>query len=161
MKTHPVLHERKLKVKLASGIEGLMRKQTFVSFGVLVLALGFTVAGLAQAPGSFAYPPGWKQCPRCQNNKDRVDANAKYKVDGHPFNAKDLSGVWGFNGIGFKNPPPLTDWGKQQRAKTMGDKNAKGEYLNNKDTSGEGSGSQINCDPRGWPRLHAMNYGFE
>lgn len=140
-----------------------MRKQITVSIIVSVAALAFSVAGMAQAPGSVAPPEGWKQCPRCQNNKDRVDANAKYKVEGHAFNPRDLSGVWGFNGIGatFRNPPPLTEWGKQQHAATMGDKNAAGEYLHNKDTSGEGSGSQINCDPMGWPRLHTYNYGFE
>jgi hypothetical protein len=87
----------------------------------------------------------------------------KYKVEGHQFNPHDLSGVWGFGGVGdaFTHPPLMTDWGKQQRVKTMGDKNAAGEYLHNKDTSGGGSGSQINCDPKGWPRLHTGNDGFE
>jgi hypothetical protein len=137
-----------------------MRKQVIVFISVLITVLSFSIAAVAQT--SVQYPPGWKPCPRCQNNKDRVDANAKYKVDGHQFDPHDLSGVWGFNGIpAFKTSPPMTEWGKQQRAKTFGDKNASGEYLNNKDTSGEGSGSQINCDPRGWPRLHVMNYGFE
>jgi hypothetical protein len=138
-----------------------MRKQIIVFISVSVVILSFFVPAMARQT-SVPYPPGWKPCPRYQNNKDRVEANAKYRVDGHPFNPHDLSGVWGFNGIpAFKNPPPMTEWGKQQHAKTFGDKSAAGEYLNNKDTSGEGSGSQINCDPRGWPRLHVMNYGFE
>jgi hypothetical protein len=138
-----------------------MRKEIIVFISVLIVVLACSVAGSAQQT-SVPYPEGWKPCPRCQNNKDRVDTNAKYKVEGHSFNPHDLSGVWGFNGIpAFKTAPPMTEWGKQQHAKTMGDKNSAGEYLNNKDTSGEGSGSQINCDPRGWPRLHVMNYGFE
>ena len=74
-----------------------MRKQIIVSIAALIATLVFSLAGLAQAPGSFEYPPGWKQCPRCQNNKDRVDDKAKYKVDGHAFNPKDLTGVWGFS----------------------------------------------------------------
>src|SRR2546421_9123696 len=69
-------------------------------------------------------PEGWKACPRCQNQKDRTDATAKYKVEGHPFNAHDISGVWGFNGLGnFGEAPPLTAWGKQQHDATMGEKN--------------------------------------
>ncbi len=142
--------------------------------------LAFVIPGTAQEParpGQFAGgndhtsvipsitpPDGWKACPRCQNQKDRTEANTKYKVDGHPFNAKDLSGVWGFNGVGGtfdKNPPPMTPWGKQQQAATIGDKNEYGEPLHNKDTSGEGGGAAVNCDPKGWPRLHTYNYGFE
>src|SRR5438093_1021009 len=34
----------------------------------------------------------------------------------------------------FRNPPPLTEWGKQRHAETLGDKNAAGEFLHNKDT---------------------------
>ena len=140
-----------------------MRKQMNISISVLVVALGFSLAAMAQAPGSVPAPEGWKQCPRCQNNADRANANAKFKIEGHAFNPRDLSGVWGYSGIAstFRNPPPLTEWGKQQHAATMGDKNEAGEYLHNKDTSGDGAGAPINCDPRGWPRLHTYNYGFE
>src|SRR6266481_8389824 len=139
-----------------------MRKETIVSIGVLIVVLAFSVAGLAQGQTSVPYPEGWKPCPRCQNNKDRVDTNAKYKVEGHAFNPHDLTGVWGFGGVqgAFRSAPPMTEWGKQQHAATMGDKNAAGEYLHSKDTS-EGTGTQIVCDPRGWPRLHTINYGFE
>src|SRR5262245_23752737 len=49
---------------------------------------------------SVAPPDGWKPCPRCQNQADRNKANADYKIQGHANNPKDLSGVWGFNGIG-------------------------------------------------------------
>ena len=140
-----------------------MRKQILSVLVFQIAALAFSSASAAQAPSSVHAPEGWGQCPRCQNNKDRADSKVKYKVEGHAFNPHDLSGVWGFGGVGdaFTNAPPMTDWGKQQHAKTMGDKNAAGEYLHNKDTSGQGSGSQINCDPKGWPRLHTGNDGFE
>jgi hypothetical protein len=112
---------------------------------------------------SVAPPAGWKPCPRCQNGADRTKANADYKIEGHANNPKDLSGVWGFNGItnAFAKAPPMTEWGKQQFAKTIGEKNADGEPLHSKDTSGRGGGSAINCDPFGWPRLYTYNYGFE
>jgi len=139
-----------------------MRKQSMVSISALIAGLAFSVAGMAQGPVSVPAPEGWKQCPRCQNNKDRADAKAKYKVEGHAFNPRDLSGVWGYNGIPmtFRNPPPLTEWGKQRHAETMGDKNAAGEFLHNKDTY-NGTGAPVNCDPAGWPRLHVDSYGFE
>ena len=87
----------------------------------------------------------------------------QYKVEGHRFNPRDLSGVWGNQGLdrGPDQPPPFTPWGKEQFDATIGAKNAAGEPLHSKDTSGEGTGSQINCDPKGWPRLHTYNYGFE
>src|ERR1700752_3226222 len=61
-------------------------------------------------------PEGWKPCPRCQNQKDRTDSAAKDKVEGHPFNPRDLTGVWGFNGQGnaFTDPPPMTELGKKR-----------------------------------------------
>src|ERR1051326_5325235 len=59
------------------------------------------VAGGAETTApSVPPPPGWKPCPRCQNNADRRAANDKYKVEGHPFDPHDFSGVWGFNGTG-------------------------------------------------------------
>src|SRR5688572_25078495 len=150
----------------------------FVFSLLAVAALAIPAQGQEQAPAnnqfaggndhtgalpSIAPPDGWKACPRCQNQKDRTDANTKYKVAGHPFNPKDLSGVWGFNGVGgtFRTAPPMTAWGKERQAATIGDVNEFGEPLHNKDTSGEGGGAAVNCDPHGWPRLHTYNYGFE
>src|SRR5215467_4663220 len=76
----------------------------FVSLWFLLTA--FSVAGMAQGPVSVPAPEGWKQCPRCQNNKDRVEAKVKYKVEGHAFDPHDLSGIWGYSGIQstFRNP---------------------------------------------------------
>src|SRR5438876_5115250 len=107
-------------------------------------------------------PPGWKACPRCQNQTDRTKANEQYKVAGHAFNPHDISGVWGFNGFGnYGTPPPLTEWGNKQHEATMGEKNSDGEALHTKDTSGRGGGAKINCDPPGNPRLYSYNYGVE
>ena len=146
-----------------------MRHRIIVLIVASAALVSFSSAGPAGAQSkepaipSVPPPPGWKACPRCQNEKDRADANVKYKVEGHSFNPRDLSGVWGFNGAGgtFRTPPPLTPWGKEQHDATIGDKNAAGEPLHTKDRSGEGGGSPINCDPKGWPRLHIYNYGFE
>ena len=142
-----------------------------VSIATLVAVLSFAQPAAAQEPNQDATkpvasvppPPGWKACPRCQNAEDRQRANAEYKVEGHRFNPRDLTGVWGYQGVGttFRNPPAFTPWGKQQFDATIGEKNAAGEPLHSKDTSGEGTGSQVNCDPKGWPRLHIYNYGFE
>src|SRR5579884_519617 len=89
------------------------------------------------AQPSIPPPPGWKACPRCQSQKDRAEANAKDKSENHSFNPHDLSGIWGFNGLGNPGtPPPLTEWGKAQHEATIGDKNEYGEPLHNKDTSG-------------------------
>ena len=142
---------------------------------ILVFACAFSQAqsARAQAPASDSAKPaeiasvpppaGWKSCPRCQNETDRKQANVQYKVDGHKFSPRDLSGVWGNQGVGtaFRTPPPFTPSGQERFNATLGEKNAAGEPLHSKDTSGEGTGSQINCDPKGWPRLHTYNYGFE
>jgi hypothetical protein len=149
-----------------------MRLRILVSIATVAGTISFAAAAQAQGPSpeparpaaipSVPPPEGWKACPRCQNERDRQQANIQNKVEGHRFNARDLSGVWGYQGIrAFSNPPPFTPEGKLRFDATIGEKNAAGEPLHSKDTSGEGTASQINCDPRGWPRLHTYNYGFE
>jgi hypothetical protein len=150
-----------------------MRLRIIVSIVALVVMMPLAASVAAaqsgepatpEAIGSVPPPEGWKACPRCQNEADRQKANAEHKVQGRKFNPRDLSGVWGFQGVGatFRNPPPpFTPWGKERFDTTIGEKNAAGEPLHSKDTSGEGSGSLVNCDPKGWPRLHTYNYGFE
>jgi hypothetical protein len=150
-----------------------MRLRIIVSIVALVVMMPLAASVAAaqsgepatpEAIGSVPPPEGWKACPRCQNEADRQKANAEHKVQGRKFNPRDLSGVWGFQGVGatFRNPPPpFTPWGKEHFDATIGEKNAAGEPLHSKDTSGEGSGSLVNCDPKGWPRLHTYNYGFE
>jgi hypothetical protein len=149
-----------------------MRLRISVSIATLAAMVSLAQTAAAQAPNpepakpaaiaSVPPPEGWKACPRCQNADDRQRANAESKVEGHPFNPRDLSGVWGYMGARvFTKPPAFTPWGKQQFDATIGEKNAAGQPLHSKDTSGEGTASPVNCDPKGWPRLHTYNYGFE
>ena len=158
-----------------------MRSRIILMIIALVVVVVFSSALMAQAPGgnrnggqsqpghtplpSNPPPEGWHNCPRCDNNDDRAKAWQEYKVDGHPFNPKDLSGVWGWglgntvdDALNPKTIPALTEYGKKLRAATMADK---GQAAHSKDTSGRGSGSPINCDPYGWPRLYTYSYGFE
>ena len=114
---------------------------------------------------SIPPPEGWLSCPRCQNNDDRAKAWADYEVDGHPFDPRDLTGLWGWgpdntvaDAFNDDNVPALTEFGEQQRQATFAEE---GRPLRSKDTSGRGSGSAINCDPYAWPRLYAYNFGFE
>jgi hypothetical protein len=96
--------------------------------------------------------PGWKTCPRCTNNKQLAAAYAQYKVEGHPFNPKDLSGVWGNNGmeLDVKNVPPFTPDGEKMFEATKSDIPS----TNAKD-------GMLICDPIGYPRWFAYNYGME
>src|SRR6266481_6572976 len=152
-----------------------MKNRTIVLFVVLVAVLAFSTAALAQGgqggqvtgdravQQSIPFPTGWKSCPRCQNNEDRRQDAIKYKVQGHAFDPHDLTGVWGYDGItrAFDKSPDLTPEGKQQHDATFGEKAPDGTPLHSKDASGRGTGSKINCDPLGWPRLYTYNYGFE
>src|SRR5437763_1171762 len=70
---------------------------------------GIVNGGAETNSESVPAPPGWKPCPRCQNNSDRRRDNIKYKVEGHPFDSHDFSGVWGWNDTGkLGKPPALT-----------------------------------------------------
>ncbi len=122
-----------------------MRSRIMVTGMFLTVVLAFSCIAAAQAPPSVPPPEGWGNCPRCQNNNDRAKAWRDYKVDGHPFNPKDLSGVWGYDGVANafdpRNMPALTEWGKQQHEATFGDKAPDGSPLHSKDTSGRSPGS--------------------
>jgi hypothetical protein len=119
-----------------------------------------------EAGNTAGFPEGWKPCPRCQSNEDRAKDDARYKVEGHPFNPRDLSGVWGWDGVAQafrdgKGAPAFTPEGKKRFDATIGEKAPDGTVLHTTDTSGRGAGSKINCDPYGWPRLYTYHYGFE
>src|SRR2546428_84580 len=96
--------------------------------------------------------PGWKTCPRCTNPKQLAAAYKTYKVDGHPFDPHDLSGIWGNNGLELevKNVPPFTPLGQQMFEATRSEI----PTTNSKD-------GMLICDPLGFPRLFAYNYGFQ
>lgn len=156
-----------------------MRTRIIVSMMFLVIVLAVSSVAFGQGGGqnranasqaseaaitpSVPPPPGWGNCPRCQNNADRAK-NWK-AAEGHAFNPKDLTGVWGWDGVAnafnARTMPALTAWGKTQHEATFGEKGPDGTPLHSKDTSGRGAGSPINCDPYGWPRLYTYNYGFE
>jgi hypothetical protein len=129
-----------------------MRNSAIVFFTVLIGVLSSTA--MAQTP---KIAPGWLDCPRCQNNRDRQEARQKYKVEGHPFNPRDLNGVWGNNGmeLDVRNVPPLTDLGKEAYDATRADETPDGIPISN---SKDG---MLICDPMGYPRLFAYNYGFQ
>jgi len=132
----------------------------------------FPLMGLAQAPqrgagreGGFGREntesqpdkellpgPGWKTCPRCTNNKQLAAANKAYKVEGHPFDPHDLSGVWGNNGmeLDVKNVPPFTPEGTKMFEATRSEM----ATTNTKD-------GMLICDPLGYPRSYAYNYGMQ
>ena len=112
-----------------------MRKPILLSM-LGAATLLFPLAGLAQQREGFGRAttetqsdteltpgPGWKTCPRCTNNKQLAAANKTYKVDGHAFNPRDLSGVWGNNGmeLDVKNVPPFTAKGAQMFEATHSD----------------------------------------
>jgi hypothetical protein len=84
-------------------------------------------------------------------------AKAEYKVDGHPFNPQDLSGIWGNNGIDLdlKALPSFTPLGQQMFEATRAPEAAPGITATNVNDP------MLICDPLGYPRWFTYNYGFE
>ena len=126
--------------------------QKVVSLSIAALAL------LACSPFVIAQtlPAGWLPCPRCQNQQDRAQSRVKAGVDGHPFNPRDLSGIWGNNGMELSIVvPPLTAKGKELYDATRAEETPEGLALSN---SKDG---MLICDPLGYPRSFAYNYGFQ
>ncbi len=140
-----------------------MRNRIVVSAWVLamVMCLSFAMAHESQAAAQA--PEGWNPCPRCQNNADRTEAWARNNIDEiTDYDRRDLSGVWGYNGVGgaFRNPPEMTEYGRERYAETQAEQRSQdGEWL-----YGQGSEKDsglLDCDPLGWPRMYTYNYGFE
>ena len=129
------------------------------SLVILCIVMLMTVVGLCSAAWAQddIVPPGWHTCPRCQSQGDRVAARDKLGVASHPFDPHDVSGVWGNNGmeLDLNSLPPLTPWGKQQYDATRAEFSSDGVPLSN---SKDG---MLICDPLGYPRWYAYNYGFE
>jgi hypothetical protein len=147
-----------------------MRYTLFTIAGLAALLMAFAPAASAQLvigkePGlevkEVTAGPGWKTCPRCQNNGHIKAAKERYKVEGHAFNPKDLSGVWGNNGIpfDFKTKPPFTEYGKKLWEATQAEVKHPGVPATN---GGEGGKDpMMHCDPLGYPRALQYNYGME
>ena len=132
-----------------------MRNAGSISIPALLALLAFSPLVMAQT-SSAALPPGWLPCPRCQSAQDRTQARAKYDVDRHPFDARDLSGVWGNNGMELNVVvPPFTAKGKELYDATRAEEAPGGLAVSN---SKDG---MLICDPLGYPRSFAYNYGFQ
>ena len=146
-------------------------RYTIVSILGLAALLVFLPAASAQKlelgklPGTEVVEvtpgPGWKTAPRSQNEGHLKAAIEKYKVVGHAFNPRDLSGVWGNNGIAldFKTVPPMTPYGKELwDASQATSKHPEIPPMN----GGEGSKDpMLHCDPLGYPRSITYSYGME
>jgi len=137
--------------------------------GLLAL-LSWPPLVLAQRPGLevplITPGPGWKTCVRCENDAHAFDAREKANVDTHPFDPHDISGVWGDMVGSEKGPtsgsivldlktlPALTPYGKQLDDATKSAVGVKGGQHQDKDP-------MVICDPLGFPRQFAYNYGME
>lgn len=107
--------------------------------------------------------PGWKTCPHCQN-EDQLSASIEKVGADRPAKPRDLSGIWSGGDAGgidldFKALPELTPYGRQMWEATQAGPNP----IEPTPTNG-GPGSKdpmLKCDPLGYPRLFAYNYGTE
>jgi hypothetical protein len=147
-----------------------MRRISIKSFVVLAASLALPSLAPAQRPGLeiplITPGPGWKTCVRCENDAHALDARDKAHVDTHPFNAHDISGVWGDMVNSQKGPtsgaivldlktmPPFTPYGQKLHDETKSVEGVKGGQHQNKDP-------MVICDPLGFPRQFAYNYGVE
>lgn len=137
-----------------------MRKIAVVGSAVFMAMLTWSLFALAQAPQRktgvdvpvITPGPGWRACPRCVNQAHIDDDRAKANVDTRKFDSHDISGVWGDNGIelDLNTLPPFTPEGQKEYDATL------------TTIAGVNSKDPMNiCDPLGYPRAFAYNYGME
>lgn len=132
-----------------------MRNVVSASIAALLALLAYAPSVIAQV-GNAGLPDKWLPCPRCQSQKDRAEARQKYDVDKRPFNPRDLSGIWGNNGMELNIVvPPFTAKGKALYDATRAEETPDGFAVSN---SKDG---MLICDPLGYPRWFAYNYGFQ
>ena len=124
-----------------------MRKSVFASILAFLAVLVVSPTQAAQIEDL-----GWKTCPRCQDDATRTAVSEEYGVEGRTFDPRDLSGLWGRDGImEFSGEePPLTEWGQQWLEARGGER-----------ASWRDSPTLLLCDPLGWPRLAEYNRGME
>ncbi len=138
-----------------------MRKTVILKLAPLAALLAFSPFAMAQRPGleiPLVVPgPGWKTCPRCENDAHIEDDRKKANVDTHPFDVHDLSGVWGDNGIpiDLKTRPPFTPEGQK-----LYDALVK-EVGQGVDGAWATRDPLLICDPLGTIRGFGYNYGME
>jgi len=129
-----------------------MRNGVSTSMPALLMLLILSPVVLAQT--SSVYAPGWLPCPRCQTAQERTAA--RKGVEGREFNPRDISGIWGNNGVELNIVvPPFTPKGKEMYDATRADETADGVAVSN---SKDG---MLICDPLGYPRWFAYNYGMQ
>jgi len=130
-----------------------MRNQIVLSITVVVLILAVSPVESAQT----SQAPNWLPCPQCMSNAATAEARAE--TENLPFNARDLSGVWGpkpRNDRQLSVPPPaLTPSGQEKYDATRAEETPDGQNISNSNDP------ILICDPMGWPRLFTYNYGFE
>ena len=130
-----------------------MRKRNFISMTVGVILWAYSPAASAQT----SERPTWKPCAQCID--DATTANARAETADLPFDAGDLSGVWGPKPRLERQlsvpAPPLTAVGQEKYDASRADETPDGVTIANTEDP------LLICDPMGWPRLHTYNYGFE
>jgi len=103
--------------------------------------------------------PGWKTCPRCKNEARAAADREQAKVDTRQFDKHDITGVWSGtpmnlddNGSTFdvSKLPSFTPYGQKLYDATLSDS----PEWSSKDPMNI-------CDPLGYPRSFAYNYGIE
>ncbi len=130
-------------------------RNVVASIPALIAALAFSPLVLAQTGGS-AGTPTWLPCPRCQSGQERTEARKKYDAEKRTFNPRDIAGVWGNFGMELNIvPPPFTPKGKELYDATRAAETPDGVAVSN---SKDGL---LICDPLGYPRWFAYNYGFQ
>ena len=126
---------------------------------IIVLIVGFVAVGTL-SPIIFAQTASqgftWPTCPRCTT--DVAALEARKKVAGRSFSPRDLSGVWGNNGVAldFKTLPPLTPKGQEMYKATQAEQPPGAPPV-----IGQTKDPMMICEPLGYPRLFTYNYGFE
>lgn len=130
-------------------------RNVVASIPAVVAALLISPLVFAQT-GSSAGSGTWLTCPRCQSPQQRAEARLKYDVEKRPFNPRDISGIWGDFGMDLNVVvPPFTARGKAMYDATRAEETADGVAVSN---SRDG---MLICDPLGYPRSFAYNYGFQ
>jgi hypothetical protein len=128
-----------------------MRNWYVVSMA-LAIVVGFSFSAFSQDP----HDPNWRMCPQCRSAKDKAAERAK--TANLPFNAHDLSGLWGDNQNRLQlslEVPPLTPLGKAKYDETKTEETADGTPISNS------KDPMLLCEPLGWPRYFTYNYGYE
>ncbi len=130
-----------------------MRNRILVSLTLVVVL----VISLSAASAQTSQRPTWLPCAQCIDEQTTTAARAE--TADLPYNAGDLSGVWGpiprLERQLSVPPPRLTALGQEKYDATMADETPDGITISNtKDPL-------LVCDPMGWPRLFTYNYGFE